>query len=576
MNNTESSGSQQPFDETVDLLVAGSGNGAMTAALCAKLMGVESVLITEKGPTLGGTSAMSGGGIWIPCSRYSKALGVDDSLAEAKAYLQATIPEQVYREEMVDAYLENGPRMLDFLHERSTVRYESLARYPDYYSDQPGARNGHRSLEPAPVMANILGDDFARLKESAMIVYGRFMLTQVEGQVITSGVRGRFQALAKLVIKYWLDFPWRFKHKITRRLTCGIAGIARLYLSLKAHDVPMWTDSPLQSLITDSDSNGRKRVIGAVVMRDGRPIRVRANKGVMLAAGGFEQNQAMREQYLPQPTSTRWSAGIRSNTGDAIVAGQQVGAATAQMDSAWWCSTVTVPGREYPFLSIVTKSMPGTFVVSQSGKRYGNESQNYMSWSLELFKVHGEGHNCVPSFMIFDAYFKRKYAAFPLTGPDWLLPKAYFESGLVYKADSIRELGEKAGIDPEQLERTVSTFNEYARTGRDLDFQRGDAAYDRYYGDPDVEPNPCLAAVTQPPFYAMRTDAGDFGTHGGLVTNPDAQVLDDAGQPIAGLYATGNCSAAVLPTYPGPGATLGPAMTFAYQAAKHISGYRDD
>ena len=229
-----------------------------------------------------------------------------------------------------------------------------------------------------------------------------------------------------------------------------------------------------------------------------------------------------------------------------------------------------------PFLSIVTKSMPGTFVVSQSGKRYGNESQNYMSWSLELFKVHGDGHNCVPSFMIFDAYFKRKYAAFPLTGPDWLLPKSYFESGLVYKADSIRELAEKAGIDADQLEQTVATFNEYARTGKDLDFKRGDAAYDRYYGDPEVTPNPCLAPVLRPPFYAMRTDAGDFGTHGGLLTNPDAQVLDDSGQAIEGLYATGNCSAAVLPTYPGPGATLGPAMTFAYQAAKHMTGFNDE
>jgi 3-oxosteroid 1-dehydrogenase len=334
----------------------------------------------------------------------------------------------------------------------------------------------------------------------------------------------------------------------------------------------------MSELITEHGEN-QTRVVGAVVKLldngNSKTIRIKARKAVMLAAGGFEHNQAMREQYLPAPTSTAWSAGIKTNTGDAIVAGQAINAKTAQMDSAWWCSTVTVPGREYPFLSIVTKSMPGTFVVNQSGKRYANESQNYMSWSQELFKVHNGDNNCVPSFMVFDVKFKNKYSAFPLTGPDWILPKSFFESGLVTKADSIRELAEKAGIDADQLEQTVAQFNQYARTGKDLDFQRGDAAYDRYYGDPLVEPNPCLATLSKPPYYAMRTDAGDFGTHGGLVTDPNGQVLGQDSQAIPGLYATGNCSSAVLPTYPGPGSTLGPAMTFAYQAAKHISQYRE-
>lgn len=568
----------QQFDQEVDLLVVGSGNGALTTALCAKLMGSESVLVIEKGDVIGGTSSMSGGGIWIPNSRYAKALNVEDSREAAKTYLQATIPAEVFREDMIDTYLDNGPKMLDFLHENSLAKYISLAHYPDYYSDLPGSRNGHRSLEPEPIMGDELGDDFKLLKESALIVYKRFMLTQVEGQLITGGLKGRYQALAKMILKYCVDFPWRFKHKITRRLTCGIAGISRLYLSLKSHNVPIWRNATMSELITEK-SGDEVKVVGAVVkvLKNGatQSIRIKARQAVMLAAGGFEQNQAMREQYLPAPTNTSWSAGIKTNTGDAIVAGQTIGAATAQMDSAWWCSTVTVPGRQYPFLSIVTKSMPGTFVVNQSGKRYANESQNYMSWSQELFKVHNDNNNCVPSFMIFDVKFKNKYSAFPLTGPDWLLPKAFFESGLVAKADSIRELAEKTGIDADQLEKTVAQFNGYARNGKDLDFQRGDAAYDRYYGDPLVEPNPCLAPLTKPPYYAMRTDAGDFGTHGGLVTNPNGQVLTQNGKPIAGLYATGNCSAAVLPTYPGPGATLGPAMTFGYQAAKHITQFKD-
>lgn len=569
------------FDHEVDVLVIGSGNGALTTALCANIMDGSSVLVVEKGKQFGGTSAMSGGGIWIPCSRYAKALNVDDSKAEAKKYLQATIPETLYREEMVEAYLDNGPKMLDFLHNNSLVRYESLEHYPDYYSDKPGSRNGHRSLEPSPILGTELGDDFNSIQESALIVYKRFMLTQVEGQMITGGLRGRYKALAKLILQYYTDFPWRFKHRVTRRLTCGIAGIARLFLSLQARNVPMWLNASMEELILEDDTDNAnnehrsKKVIGAIIKRDGKTLRIKANKAVMLAAGGFEQNQSMREKYLPAPTNKAWSAGIKTNTGDAIVAGQNIGASTAQMDGAWWCSTVTVPGRKYPFLSIVTKSMPGTFVVNQTGKRYGNESQNYMTWSLELFKVHSESNNCVPSYMIFDSKFKNTYSAFPLTGPDWLLPKSFFTSGLVAKANTIEELAAKTGIDASALKDTVSQFNDYASKGKDLDFQRGDAAYDRYYGDPEVKPNPCLATLTQPPYYAMRSDAGDFGTHGGLVTNAHGQVLANDGTAIEGLYATGNCSAAVLPTYPGPGSTLGPAMTFAYQAAKHITAYQD-
>lgn len=562
--------SDKSFDQEVDVLVIGSGNGALTAALCCQEMGAGSVLIVEKNSRIGGTSAMSGGGIWIPCSRYAKAAGAADAYDQAHRYLEGTIPADQYREPMIDAYLRNGPKMLDFLHQCSHVKYISLEHYPDYYSDVPGARNGHRSLEPEPIMASSLGDDFTKVKESAMLVYGRYMLTQVEGQTITAGVAGRFKALFKVLLHYWTDFPWRFKHKISRRLTCGAAGIVRLLLSLRDRNVPIWLNSAMRELIIEDD-----RVVGAIVEKEGHTLRIKARQAVILGAGGFEQNQAMREQYLPSPTNSAWSAGIHTNTGDAIVAGQKLGAKTDLMDGAWWCSTIDVPGREYPFLSIVTKSMPGTFVVNQTGKRYGNESQNYMAWSQELFRVHSAANDCVPSYMIFDSRFKKTYSAFPVSGPDWLLPRAYFDTGLISKADSISALAAQTGIDAVQLEQTVARFNEFARNGKDLDFQRGDAAYDRYYGDAKVKPNPCLATVEQAPFYAIRIEAGDFGTHGGLVTNEHAQVIGADDQPIAGLYAIGNCSSAVLPTYPGPGSTLGPAMTFGYQAAKHITGFDD-
>tara|TARA_Y100001001_G_C7930449_1_gene281928 strand:- start:12 stop:1004 length:993 start_codon:yes stop_codon:yes gene_type:complete len=321
------------------------------------------------------------------------------------------------------------------------------------------------------------------------------------------------------------------------------------------------------------------RVVGAEVKKQGKTLRIQARKGVILAAGGFERNQAMREQYLPKPTSTAWSGGVETNTGDAIVEGQRLGAATRLMDGAWWCTTISVPGEPAPRLSIMEKSFPGSCVVNMNGERFANESQNYMAFQKDLYKVHTDDNPCSPMYQIFDARFRRDYIVGPLMTaqlkPDWTIPKDWFESKLVGKAGSVRELAQQLGINADNLEKTVEKMNGYAKTGKDLDFQRGDSAYDRYYGDQRFQPNPCLGAIDEAPFYAIRVDAGDFGTQGGLATNPNAQVTKENGEPIEGLYAVGNCSAAVLPTYPGPGSTLGPAMTFAYQAAKHLSGFKD-
>jgi len=318
-------------------------------------------------------------------------------------------------------------------------------------------------------------------------------------------------------------------------------------------------------------------VIGAVMEREGGTLHVRARRAVILAGGGFEHNQVMREQYLPKPTDRSWSAGAHSNTGDVLKAAMDLGADTKRMDGAWWCTTISVPGEELPRLSIMEKSYPGSCVVNQAGRRFANESQNYMSYQKELFRVHSEENPCVPSYMIFDRRFRAKYVVGPLLTsgmrPDWILPRRFFGK-LLFKDSTVEGLAKKAGINPQGLSDTIERFNEFARTGKDLDFQRGDTAYDRYYADPEGKPNPCLAPIAKPPFYAMRIDPGDFGTHGGLLIDSFARVQKD-GKPIEGLYATGNCTTALLPNYPGPGATLGPAMTFAYQAAKHITGHQE-
>ena len=560
------------WDEEIGVLVVGSGNGALTAALSCYEYGEPDVLVIEKTGQYGGTSSLSGGGVWIPNNRYAKAEGADDSPADARAYLEATIPPVVPRA-MLDTYIEEGPKMLDFLHERTRVRYESLAHYPDYYSDKPGARNGHRSLEPEPLMISELGDEWQQLVQThhMMYLFDRIAIQQKEAGILVSRSPGWIGITLRLMLQYALDIPWRLKTKRSRRITNGCAGIARLRLSMIDRGMPLWLNTEMTRLITDESG----RVIGAEVKREGKTLRIKARKGVVLAAGGFEKNQAMREQYLPQPTNTAWSAGYEGNTGDAIRAGLDVGAATAQMNGAWWCTTFSAPGEPLPRLAIMEKSLPGNVVVNKAGKRISNESQNYMAYQLALFARHSESDPMVPAWMVFDRRFRRQYVAGPLltadTKPDWSLPKEWLASGFLHKADTLQALASSAGIDGNGLLQTVADMNEDSKTGDDRHFQRGAAAYDRYYGDPQVQPNPCLAPIVEPPFYAMRIDPGDFGTQGGLQIDTHARVLKENGEAIEGLYAIGNCSAAVLPTYPGPGSTLGPAMTFGWLAARHIT-----
>jgi 3-oxosteroid 1-dehydrogenase len=568
--------SQQQWDYSYDVVVVGSGNGGLTAALCSYEMGTRDVLVIEKSALYGGTSSISGGGVWIPGNRYARAAGAEDSVDKARTYLRQLITEEEVPAYQLDAFLENGPKMVDFLHERSRVRYVTLEHYPDYYTNLEGAMEGHRSMEPETFSAHELGDEWRRLRRTHPMMHlgGVIGITQVEAALLIGQQPGWWKIAARLAAAYLVDIPWRIRDRYHRRLATGCAGVARLRASLLDRDIPLWLGTPMTRLI---DEEGQ--VLGVEVTRNGVPLRIRARKGVILAAGGFEHNQAMREQYLPRPTDHRWSAGTRDNTGDAIREGMRLGARMHRLNEAWWCNTISVPGEEIPRLSIMEKSYPGSIVVNPAGERFSNESQNYMAFQQETFRKHSEENPCHPAWQVFDARFRASYFVGPLYNsrfrPDWAIPKRYEAEGFFARADSVRELARKIGVDPEGLAKTVSNMNEYARTGVDPELHRGDSAYDRYYGDPRVTPNPCLGPVETAPFYAIRVDPGDFGTQGGMVTNADAQVLHEEGHAIEGLYAIGNCSAPTLPCYPGPGSTLGPAMTFAYQAAKALSGYRE-
>ena len=551
-----------------DILVVGSGNGAMTAGIVAHDGGAK-VLLIEKSNHFGGTSATSGGGVWIPNNRYALEAQVEDSIEEARTYIKHVSPPDKISNELIETYLIKGPEMVDYLHNNSRVKYQTLEHYPDYFPDDPGGKTGHRSMEPEPIDGALLGNELNSLRPQHPQTVGPMGInfTQVEGQILLGALKGWKSLFLKLFLKFIFDFPFRFTSKKDKRLTMGNAGIARLKLSLQDRKISLWLKTEFKDIVI---SEGR--VIGIVAEKEGKTIYIKANRGVILAAGGFEKNQQMRDQYLPNPTEQEWSAANIHNTGDAINSALKIGAKVHQMESAWWSTVMLVPEEKKARLSMVDKSLPGNFCVNKQGKRFSNESQNYVSFVDEMYEKFQEGNPCIPCFMIFDSDFRRKRPCGPILQssimPDFMIPKSWWTPNFLTKASSIKELAEAVGIEPNGLRNTIEKVNMYALEGKDPDFQRGDNIYDKYYGDPEVTPNPCLAPVLKSPFYCVVLYPGEMGTAGGLVIDTRSRVINKEGDVIKGLWACGNTASALLPRYPGPGSTLGPAMTFGYLAGK--------
>ncbi|WP_340521001.1 FAD-binding protein, partial [Cupriavidus necator] len=369
--------------------------------------------------------------------------------------------------------------------------------------------------------------------------------------------------------RYWLDLGWRRKTRRDRRLTLGNSLVGGLRRAMMDRAIPLWLDTALQDLIVEDGT-----VRGVRAVQDGRVVEIRALRGVILAAGGFERNQAMREQYLPQPTQAAWSATPPNNTGDGIRAAQAAGAGVALMSHVWGAPTVHVQGEEKQRALFIERAMPGCLVVNGQGRRFVNEAAPYSEFVPAMYRDHEKTGSSVPAWMVFDATFRHKYPCGPILPgsvmPDRSIPASL--SGILVRADSLAQLAQQIGVDADGLADSVARMNRYAATGVDEEFGKGDNLFDTYYSDPAVQPNPCLAPIGKAPFYAVRIDAGDIGTKGGLVTDASARVLRDDGSAIAGLFAIGNTSASVMGTsYPGAGSTLGPAMTFGFIAADVLS-----
>ncbi|WP_184808378.1 3-oxosteroid 1-dehydrogenase [Actinophytocola algeriensis] len=534
-----------PMNE-YDVVVVGSGAAGMTAALTAAHHGLRTVLI-EKAPRFGGSTARSGGGVWIPNNDVLLAEGVPDTPEQARAYL-AHITGDVVEDAMRAAFLAHGPVMLRFVLANTPLRMRWVNGYADYYPEAPGGLTTGRSLEPRPLNAAVLGDELAHLEPPYLKAPTGIAVTQADYRwmnLVARHPRGMLRT-ARVAGRRMLSLAMG-----RRLLTMGQALTAGLRAGLSTLDVPVRLSTPMTGLIVEHD-----RVVG--IETESGPIR--ATRGVLLASGGFERNERMRKEYQQAPIGTEWTVGAEDNTGDGIEAGMRLGAAIALMDDAWWGPSIMLPRG--PYFCLAERSLPGCILVNERGERFANEAAPYVDAVHAMYET-----GSVPAWLIADQTYRNRYI-FAGLGPRQPFPGRWYKAGTVRRAPTLADLAKEIEVPPDALLDTVTRFNGFAESGVDSDFHRGDSAYDRYYGDPRNRPNPNLAPLTRAPFYAIRIVPGDLGTKGGLRTDTSARVLREDGTVIEGLYAAGNASAPVMGrTYAGPGATLGPAMVFGYLAA---------
>ncbi|MCE7001317.1 3-oxosteroid 1-dehydrogenase [Kibdelosporangium philippinense] len=542
-----------------DLVVVGSGAAGMTAALAAARNGLSAVVL-EKAPTYGGSTARSGGGVWVPNNQVILRSGVPDTPEAASAYLNHIVGD-VVPAELKKTVLDHGPEMLDFVLANTPLKFAWVKGYSDYYPEAPGGMPGGRSIEPKPMPASLIGSHLETLTRPYLASPMDVAVTQADYRwlnLVRRHPRGMLRALRVGA----RGFLARVRKR--RQLAMGQALAGGIRAGLAKAGVPVWLETALMDLETQGD-----RVTGVRVTKDGKESVVFARYGVLLASGGFERSEELRKKYQREPIGTQWTVGAHENTGDGIEAGLRLGAAVDLMDDAWWGPSIVLSGG--PYFCLAERTLPGCIMVNAEGKRFVNEAAPYVD---AVHAMYGEGDGPAknfPTWLIADQRYRNRYV-FAGLYPGQPFPGRWYKAGAVVKASTLQELAEQIDVSPEGLAETVKQFNGFAKSGKDEEFRRGESAYDKYYGDPRNRPNPCLAPLEVAPFYAVRIVPGDLGTKGGLRTDSAARVLREDGSIIEGLYAAGNASAAVMGrTYAGPGATIGPAMTFGYLAALNMA-----
>lgn len=561
----------------VDLLVIGSGAGGLSAAVTAAHLG-QKVLVAEKDAQFGGTTAWSGGWMWIPRNPLARAAGIEEPLEEPLAYLQVELGPQ-FDEARARAFLAQGPRMVEFFQRETQLRFIDGNLIPDFHGRTPHAATGGRSICAAPFDGRRLGARVQDLKPP-------LPETTLWGMGIASGAELRhffnamvkpasFWYVTKRVLRHWCDL---LLHHRGMRLVNGNALVAALAASALDKGVDIRTHSPAQRLIMKGG-----RVVGAVLRTPQGEQEVRARCGVVLACGGFPHDTARKQALLPHaPTGAEhWSAAARGNTGDGLrlgeAAGGVVGADMAQCAALAPVSLVPrADGSVAHFPHLIERAKPGLIAVTARGQRFVNEADSYHDFLQGLLRATPAGE-AVQGWLVCDHAFIRRYGLGAVK-PAPMPMGAMLANGYLQRGDTVAELALRCGIEVDALQATVQRYNALALAGRDTDFAKGETPYNRIQGDAAYAqergwPNPCMAPLVEGPYYAVRIVPGSLGTFAGLQVNAHAQVLNAAGQPIAGLYAGGNDMRSVMGGhYPAGGITLGPAMTFGFIAAHHAAG----
>ena len=547
------------FDETFDFVVVGSGGGSMCAALVARQAG-KSVLILEKTPLIGGTTARSGGVMWIPNNRFMKRDGVEDSREKSITYMDAVIGDhndtpgatRARRE----AYVDQGTAMVDFLVGQG-IKLTRVSYWPDYYDERPGGSEQGRTVVAELFDANELGEWKAKLRPNFLS-----MMASLDHMLKLRYVKRSWEAqkIATKLVLLTIYAKLTGKHYVT----AGAALQGRMLQAALKTGVELRTDAGVSELVVDGG-----RVIGVVAKIEGHPRRIGAKLGVLVNAGGFSHNQAMRDQYQPG-TKSDWSMTAEGDTGEMILEMMRHGAAIAQMEEMVGNQITLQPGHEAHWMKSVVQGMtaaPHAILVDQSGQRYMNESGSYMAYCKGMLE-RNRTVPAIPSWAIMDSQYLKKYMLANTMGGT-KKPASWIEQGYLHKGNTIEELAASIKVDQAALRATVDRFNRFVANNRDEDFHRGERAYDNWLGD-KFHPNPSLGAISEGPFYAVPVLPGDVGTYGGVVTDPDARVLREDGTPIDGLYATGISTASVMGrVYPGAGASVGPSFVWGYVAARH-------
>jgi 3-oxosteroid 1-dehydrogenase len=550
------------WDESVDLLIAGSGGGGMVAALAAVDAGIEP-LVVEKQSLVGGSTGMSGGMVWLPNNPLMRADGIADSYEAGLAYFDDVIGDvgpasSKPRREM---FLLAGVEMIDFLM-RKGVRMTRCPGYSDYYPNSKGGNAAGRSIEGVPFAAAALGNWSGLVQPSMAKNYG-FVLKTNELRSVQYFNRSprAFAVATRVLLRTWAA-------RLLRReiLTNGASVIGQILKALLDDgngDPRVWTNAAMDDLIVEDG-----RIVGARITRDGTPVNVQARKGVLLAAGGFGRNADMRRQFSgDQPNEAKWSIANVGDTGEVLQTAMRLGARTDLLDEAWWLPMAFIADPSAASLGS-GRQRPGAIYVDGSGRRFCNESNSYVEVGKAMY-----ANKAVPCWQVFDQGYVGRYVVGANPFARRRVPEALIEKGVIKRGQTIADLAREIGVPADELTNTVKRFNEFAANGLDPDFGRGQSAYNDCLGDPGHRPNRALGPIDCGPYFATRIFPGDVGTCGGVITNEFAQVIDDHDRVIDGLYATGNITATVMGrTYLGAGGSIANTMVFGYVAARHAAG----